>query len=220
MSAKTMNLSSELTEYLQQHSVKMPEGLQALRQATYDTFEAAPMLISPEQGQFFHVLLKTINAKRVLEVGTFTGYSAAVMAMALPEDGHVTCCDLSYDWTRLAVEYWPKLGLDDKITLHLAPALETLDGFIAEKTELFDFAFIDADKLNYLNYYERCLQLVRPGGIIAIDNVLWGGKVADKNEQAENTNIIRQLNERVFNDDRVTMCMLPIGDGLTLATVK
>jgi predicted O-methyltransferase YrrM len=212
MSSHTLPLSPELNAYLYEHSVKEPALLKALREETLATFEAAPMQISPEQGQFFRFLLETIQAKKVLEIGTFTGYSAICMALALPDDGHVTCCDLSFDWTRMAVNYWEKMQLQDKITLHLAPAVTTLQSFIDNNLEnTYDFAFIDADKPNYIRYYDYCLKLVRPGGIIAIDNVLWSGEVINP------TNVIRELNKIIAHDDRVSICMLPMGDGLTLA---
>lgn len=217
MSSHSMGLSPELSLYLQQHSVKIPDLLAELRQETIDMFEAAPMLISPEQGQLFQWLLKLINAKHVLEIGTFTGYSSICMAMVLPDNGHVTCLDSSLDWTRLAVKYWKRMNLEHKITLRLAPALETLATLEQEPDFVpFDFAFIDADKCNHLKYYEHCLALVRSGGLIAIDNVLWGGKVADEKDQQANTQDIRRLNEYIYQDKRVDMCMLPIGDGLTL----
>ncbi|MCX7121102.1 MAG: class I SAM-dependent methyltransferase [Gammaproteobacteria bacterium] len=217
MSAHTLQITPELINYLHQHSVHEPELLKALREETLATLEAAPMQISPEQGQFFRFLLQTMNAKKVLEIGTFTGYSAICMALALPDDGHVTCCDLSYDWTRMAVKYWDLMQLNKKITLHLAPALKTLQSFVDNNLQnTYDFAFIDADKPNYLNYYEYCLQLVRPGGVIAIDNVLWNGEVINPNNQNDNTRAIRELNAKIASDNRVTLCMLPIGDGLTL----
>lgn len=218
MSSHTLQMTDALTHYLQSHSVKEPSLLKQLREETLATLEAAPMQISPEQGQFFRFLLETMNAKNCLEIGTFTGYSSICMALALPDDGQVTCCDASFDWTRMAVKYWELMHLNKKITLHLAPALITLEKLIDEKKQnTFDFAFIDADKPNYLNYYEYCLQLVRPGGVIAVDNVLWGGEVVNLNNQNENTLAIRALNEKIANDDRVMICMLPLGDGLTLA---
>lgn len=221
MSAETLPLTPALQNYLQQHSVKEPSLLAALREETQATFEAAPMQISPEQGQFFQFLLPLINAKNILEIGTFTGYSSICFALATPVDGHITCCDTSYDWTRLAVKYWEKMGLTQKITLHLAPALKTLQHFIdSNHANTYDFAFIDADKMNYLNYYELCLKLVRPGGLIAIDNVLWGGEVINPENQKENTQIIRELNDKLYDDHRVSICMIPIGDGLTLVRKK
>ncbi len=217
MSNQSLGLSPELSQYLQDHSVKIPDLLTQLRQETDDKIEMAHKLISPEQGQLFQLLLKLIDAKRVLEIGTFTGYSASCMAMALPLDGHITCCDIDPDCTKLAMKYWRLMKLQHKITLRLAPALETLDQLLQEPDFIpFDFIFIDADKVNHLKYYERSLQLVRAGGLIAIDNVLWGGKVIDESDQQDNTKGIRELNKHIFNDDRVEMCMLPIGDGLTL----
>ncbi|HLB56228.1 MAG TPA: class I SAM-dependent methyltransferase [Coxiellaceae bacterium] len=221
MSSHTLQMSAELTDYLHQHSVQEPALLKALREETLATLEAAPMQISPEQGQFFRFLLETMRAKKCLEIGTFTGYSAICMALALPEDGTVTCCDLSFDWTRMAIKYWEKMNLQKKITLHLAPAITTLESLIKNNLQnTYDFAFIDADKPNYINYYEYCLQLVRPGGVIAIDNVLWSGEVINPANQDENTKIIRALNKKIVQDNRVTMCMLPMGDGLTLAMKK
>lgn len=213
MSSKTLSLTPDLLNYIYDVSVKEPPLLKALREETLATLEAAPMQISPEQGQFFRFLLEMMRAKNVLEIGTFTGYSAICFALAIPEDGHVTCCDLSVDWTRMAVKYWEKMQLTQKITLHLAPALQTLQT-LADNT--YDFAFIDADKPNYVNYYEHCLRLIRPGGVIAIDNVLWNGEVINAENQNENTNVIRALNKKIQNDDRVTSCLIPIGDGLTL----
>ncbi|OGT48795.1 MAG: SAM-dependent methyltransferase [Gammaproteobacteria bacterium RIFCSPHIGHO2_12_FULL_38_11] len=221
MSAHTLQITPELINYLHEHSIQEPDLLKALREETVKTFEAAPMQISPEQGQFFRFLLQTMNAKNVLEIGTFTGYSAICMALALPDDGHVTCCDLSYDWTRMAVKYWELMHLNKKITLHLAPAINTLQSLIDNNQQnTYDFAFIDADKPNYSNYYEYSLQLVRSGGVIAIDNVLWGGEVINPENQNKNTLAIHELNNKIAQDDRVTICMLPIGDGLTLARRK
>lgn len=217
MSAHTLPITPELEHYLQTHSVHEPELLKALREETLATLEAAPMQISPALGQFLRFLLETIQAKRVLEIGTFTGYSAICMALALPKDGQVTCCDVSFDWTRMAVKYWEKIKLQHKITLHLAPAIKTLQSFIDQHQEnSYDFAFIDADKPNYTHYYEYCLRLVRAGGVIAIDNVLWDGEVINPDNQNENTNAIRALNQQIYHDDRVTMCLLSVGDGLTL----
>ena len=217
MSDNTLTLTPALTEYLRAYGVRESTDLTALRAETHQTFEAAPMQICPEQGQFFQWLLKVMNAKKALEIGTFTGYSAICIALGLPETGHLTCCDASYDWTRMAVKYFEKMCLQHKITLHIAPALKTLQTLIDTQQEnTFDFAFIDADKLNYLHYYEFCLKLVRPGGVIAIDNVLWGGEVLNPDNQDENTRIIRALNEKIAQDHRVSISMLPIGDGLTL----
>jgi len=218
MSSHTLTLTPALIDYLHQHGVQETPLLKALREETKATFEAAPMQISPEQGQFFRFLLELIGAKRVLEIGTFTGYSAACMALALQNDGHVTCCDSSTEWTRLARQYWEKMGLSHKITLHIAPALNTLKQLINNhQAGTFDFAFIDADKINYLQYYEYCLDLIRVNGVIAIDNVLWDGEVINSDNVNDNTKTIRALNDIVRQDNRVSICMLPIGDGLTLA---
>lgn len=222
MSTNPLNITPALQTYIDTYAYHENIGLAALRAETIDTFEAAPMQISPLQGQLLQLLIKLSNAKNILEIGTFTGYSAASMALALPDDGHVTCCDSSFDWTRLAIKHWEKMGLNKKITLHIAPALKTLAKLEEEqkKHNHFDLAFIDADKGNYPAYYEACLTLVRPGGIIAIDNVLWKGAVIDQSDQNENTLAIRKLNKKIHGDARVTMCMLPIADGLTLALKK
>lgn len=220
MSSHTLSLTPALMDYLHQYSVREPALLKALREETVQTLEAAPMQISPEQGQFFQFLLKLIGARKCLEIGTFTGYSACCMALALPEDGHITCCDISRDWTRMAEKYWQKMGFSKKITLHIAPALDTLQQLIKTEKNTYDFAFIDADKPNYPHYFEYSLQLVRVGGVIAIDNVFWDGNVINPADQNENTRAIRALNEWIFQDQRVNMCMIPIGDGLTLVQKK
>jgi caffeoyl-CoA O-methyltransferase len=179
---------------------------------------AAGMQISPEQGAFMVLLVRLLGARRTLEVGTFTGYSALAVAEALPDDGRVTACDVSEEWTSVGVAAWQAAGVDHKIDLKLAPALETLDHLLEQgAADRYDFMFIDADKANYDGYYERGLKLVRPGGVIAVDNVLWGGSVADAERQDEDTRAIRALNDKIRNDPRVDMVMLPIGDGLTLA---
>jgi predicted O-methyltransferase YrrM len=176
------------------------------------------MQISPEQGQFMALLVKLIGAKKTLEVGVFTGYSSLVVALALPADGKIVACDVSEEYTSVARRYWQQAGVADKIDLHIAPALETLDKLLtAGEAETFDFAFIDADKSNYDNYYERSLELIRPGGLIAIDNVLWSGKVADTEIQDNQTNKIRALNRKLHEDSRITLSLVPIADGLTLA---
>ncbi len=219
MGKNTLPLNDTLYEYLLSVSLRETPLLMALREET-DQLEAAAMQISADQGQFMALLLKILNAKRVLEIGTFTGYSALVMAQALPEDGNVICCDTSVEWTDVARRYWAEAGMDQKIDLRLAPALETLDALIVGGNEnSFDFAFIDADKVNMSNYFERCLQLTRPGGLIAVDNVLWGGGVVDPANQKEDTVAIREFNNRLKNDKRIDLSLVPIGDGLTLARV-
>ncbi|SVA94580.1 uncharacterized protein METZ01_LOCUS147434 [marine metagenome] len=180
--------------------------------------ENSVMQISPEQGQFMQFLVSMIGASNTIEVGVYTGYSALCVALGLPEDGHMIACDINEEWTQVALEYWKKAGVADKIDLRIGPALDTLTEL--EKNvgkDQFDFAFIDADKVNYDIYYEKCLGLVRPGGVVAIDNVLWSGTVADVSVMDENTKAIRSLNAKLHKDERIDISMVPIGDGLTLA---
>jgi predicted O-methyltransferase YrrM len=217
MANQTLGLDRDLYAYLQSVSLREPQLLSQLRQETAQ-HPMAMMQIAPEQGQFMALLVQLMGAKKTLEVGVFTGYSALVVALALPPDGKIVACDVSEDYTAIARRYWQRAGVADKIDLRLAPALETLDRLLAEgQANSFDFAFIDADKSNYDNYYERALQLVRPGGLIAIDNVLWGGSVADPQVQDNRTQAIRQLNEKLHADERITLSLVPIADGLTLA---
>ena len=176
------------------------------------------MQIAPEQGQFMALLVQMMGAKKTLEVGVFTGYSSLCIALALPADGKVIACDVSEEYTAIARRYWQQAGVADKIDLRLAPALETLDRLLADsQAQTFDFAFIDADKQNNDAYYERCLQLVRPGGLIAIDNVLSSGRVADPLVQDQSIQAIRAFNEKLHHDERVTLSLVPIADGVTLA---
>ena len=176
------------------------------------------MQISPEQGQFMRLLVKALGIRRAIEIGVYTGYSSLSVALAMPEDGRIIACDVSEEWTSIARRYWKEAGVDHKIELRLAPALETLDILIENDLgNSFDFAFIDADKAGYKVYYERTLALLRPGGLIAVDNTLWNGSVADMSNQTEDTIAIRELNELIHADERVDMSQLPVGDGLTLA---
>jgi predicted O-methyltransferase YrrM len=217
MSKQTLGLEQSLYDYLLSVSLREPTILTQLRQET-SQLPMSRMQISPEQGQFMALLVKLIGAKKTLEVGVFTGYSSLVVALALPADGKIVACDVSEEYTSVARRYWQQAGVADKIDLHIAPALETLDHLLtAGERETFDFAFIDADKGNYDNYYERCLELIRPGGLIAIDNVLWSGKVADTEIQDNQTNKIRALNRKLHEDSRITLSLVPIADGLTLA---
>ena len=217
MSNKTLGLDDRLHEYLQSVSLREPEILTQLRQETAQQ-PMAQMQISPEQGQFMALLVQLIGAKKTLEVGVFTGYSSLVVALALPPDGKLVACDVSEEYTAIARRYWEKAGVSNKIDLRIAPALETLDDLLKNgQANTFDFAFIDADKSNYDNYYERCLQLVRPGGLIAIDNVLWSGAVADPSITDNRTQKIRDLNEKLHTDDRISLSLVSIADGLTLA---
>ncbi|MFN6529357.1 class I SAM-dependent methyltransferase [Nostoc sp. ChiSLP03a] len=217
MPKQSIGLDNQLYNYLLSVSLREPEILGKLRQETAN-HPRSGMQISPEQGQFMSLLVQLIGAKKTLEVGVFTGYSSLSVALALPTDGKIIACDVSEEFTAIARRYWLEAGVADKIDLQLAPALETLDKLLATgQAETFDFAFIDADKENYDGYYERSLQLVRPGGLIAIDNVLWSGQVADEQNQDESTQAIRALNNKLHHDERITLSLVPIADGLTLA---
>ena len=217
MSKQTLGLEQNLYDYLLSISLREPAILTQLRQETAQ-MPRSIMQISPEQGQFMALLIKLIGAKKTLEVGVFTGYSSLVVALALPTDGKIVACDVSEEFTSIARRYWQEAGVADKIDLHIAPALETLDNLLTTgEAGTFDFAFIDADKGNYDNYYEQCLKLIRPGGLIAIDNVLWSGRVADTEIQDNQTNKIRDLNRKLHEDSRITLSLVPIADGLTLA---
>jgi len=216
MARRSLELDDRLYDYLVQFGTRESDLLKDLRAETAK-LPSAGMQIGPEQGAFMALLVELIGAKRALEIGTFTGYSSLCIAGALPADGKLICCDVSEEYTKIARDYWRRAGLESKIELRLGPALATLDALIETNAPEFDFAFIDADKTNYANYYDRALRLVRPGGLIAIDNVLWGGDVADPKENDEDTKAIRALNEKVRHDERVTLALAPIGDGLTLA---
>ncbi len=220
MSNKTLGLGPALYDYLLDNSLREPEILQKLRQETAE-HPMSQMQIAPEQGQFMSLLVQLMGAKKALEVGVFTGYSSLCVALALPADGQLVACDVNEEFTAIARRYWDLAGVSDKITLHIAPAVETLDRLLAAgQAGTFDFAFIDADKSNYQVYYERSLQLVRPGGLIAIDNVLWSGEVADPAVQDTRTQAIRALNHALHQDERVTISLVPIADGLTLAVKR
>ncbi len=217
MSDITLNLTPEIYAYLHQVSLREPEVLTQLRAQTHK-MSMSQMQISPEQGQFMRLLVELLGAKKTLDIGTFTGYSALSVALGLPDNGKVIACDINGEWTKIARKFWEQAGMADKIELRLAPALETLQALLANgEANTFDFSFIDADKANYDAYYELSLQLVRPGGLIAIDNVLWSGRVVDPNDQDNNTKAIRALNTKIHQDKRVFISMLSIGDGLTLA---
>jgi predicted O-methyltransferase YrrM len=216
MSNKTLQLSDTLHRYLLDVSLREPDVLRRLRAETMNV-KLSVMQIAPEQGQFMRMLIRLTGAKRCLEIGTYTGYSSLSVALALPDDGRIVCCDVSEEWTSIARRYWQEAGVAHKIELRLAPALETLDGLLAQRAQgTFDFVFIDADKGNYANYYERALQLLRPGGLIAIDNTLWYGHPADANNQEPDTVAIRALNEKLHADARIELSLVPIGDGLSL----
>jgi caffeoyl-CoA O-methyltransferase len=217
MSNRTLDLDDRLYDYLLSVSLRESEILAQLRRETAQ-HPMQSMQISPEQGQFMALLVKLMGARKTLEVGVFTGYSSLVVALALPADGKVVACDVSEEYTAIARRYWQQAGVDHKIDLRIAPALETLDQLITSgQSGTFDFAFIDADKSNYDAYFERALQLIRPGGLVAIDNVLWSGQVANPAVQDNRTTKIRALNQKLLHDTRITLSLVPIGDGLTLA---
>jgi predicted O-methyltransferase YrrM len=220
MTTQTLGLEQNLYDYLLSVSLREAEILTQLRQETAQ-HPVGRMQIAPEQGQFLALLVQLLGAKKTLELGVFTGYSCLVVALALPSDGQVIACDISEEFATIARRYWKQAGVANKIHLHIAPALETLDHLLATgEAETFDFAFIDADKSNYDAYYERSLQLVRSGGLIAIDNVLWSGKVADPAVQDNRTKRLRALNHKLHQDQRVILSLIAIGDGLTLALKK
>ena len=196
-------------------SLREPDVLRELRDETAQD-ENANMQISPEQGQFMGLLVKLLGAKQTIDLGVYTGYSSLCIGLALPSDGRVIACDINREWTDIARRYWRKAGVEDKIELRLAPAQQTLEDLLEQGVDIFDFAFIDADKKNYDMYYEYCLQLIRPGGLIAIDNVLWDGAVADAAINDADTVAIRNLNQKIHTDSRVEISLVPIADGLAL----
>ena len=210
-------MTDDLTDYIRQVALREPAPLRQQREAT-DAHPRASMQTSPEQGQLLHLLARLVGAKKTLEVGVFLGYSSTWVALALPADGRIVACDQSEEYTTQARQLWRAAGVEDKIELHLGPALATLDTLIGEgHGGSFDFAFIDADKPNYSNYYDRAMLLVRPGGLVVIDNVLWHGDVADPSQTDGETEAIRAFNRKLQADERVTLSVVPLGDGLTLA---
>lgn len=215
--SRALGLDSKLYDYML--SVSPPEHplLTRLRQETA-AMPMGGMQISSDQGRFFQLLVRLMNARRCLEIGVFTGYSSLAVAMALPADGHITALDINDDWTRIARRYWQEAGVADRISLKLGPARDTLDALIAGGgAGSYDFAFVDADKTGYAGYHERVLQLLRPGGLVAYDNVLWSGRVIDPNDTSDDTMALRALNLALARDKRIVMSMLPVGDGVTLA---
>lgn len=216
MSKRTLNMTDKLYQYLIDTSVRESTQQTALRVVT-QKMQQAQMQIAPEQGQFMAFLVKLISARKCLEIGVFTGYSALSVAQAIPADGKIVACDISQQWTDIAKPYWQAAGVAHKIDLRIAPAIETLQQLLSQGAHSsFDFAFIDADKANYDNYYEFSLQLLRSGGVMALDNTLWGGSVADILVQDVDTKAIRAMNNKIVRDKRVEMVQLPIADGLTL----
>ena len=217
MSSQSIGLPDDLHAYLLDVSLRESDVMRRLREATAE-HPKSEMQIAPEQGQFMQLLVRMLGARRTLEIGVFTGYSALAVAEALPEDGEVVACDISEAYTRVAQRYWQAAGVAHKIDLHIAPALDTLDDLLSDgHAATFDFAFIDADKGAYPSYYERCLRLVRTGGLIAIDNVFRDGRVMHGDPDDPSVEVVHRLNERLRDDDRIHLSMLPIADGLTLA---
>jgi predicted O-methyltransferase YrrM len=218
MASRFSLLPEKVARYIHEHS-REPEILRELRAATASVPHSG-MQIGADQGQFMAMLVKLMGAKRCLEIGTYTGYSALAVALALPKDGSIVCCDVSEEWTAVGKPFWKKAGVEKKIDLRIGPALRTLDELLKSQKQSFDFVFIDADKQNYLNYYERCLELLRRGGLIAVDNVLWSGDVANEKTRDELALALRKFNDYVYKDERVELALLSIGDGVTLALKK
>ena len=220
MSNRTLQLTDAVYDYLLANSLRETPAQQQLRTETAG-MEMSAMQIAPEQGQFMAFLIKLIAARKALEIGVYTGYSSLAVALAMPDDGEVIACDINREWTDVARRFWKQAKVDHKIKLNLAPASETLEKLLQQDQQSsFDFAFIDADKTNYDHYYEMSLQLVRVGGLIVIDNTLWGGDVADDSVQDDDTIAIRNLNKKLVSYERVDVCMLPVADGLTLLRKK
>jgi len=221
MARRALGLDDRLYGYLLAQGTRETALQRQLREETRATVRAAGMQIGPDQGQLMGLLVRLTGARRALEIGTFTGYSALAVALALPADGSLLCCDVSAEWTAIARRYWDAAGVAGKIELRLAPALDTLAALRrAGQDGSFDFAFIDADKTGYDAYYEHALALVRRGGLILIDNVLWSGRVADPKDRSADTKALRALNKKLKDDDRIDLAMLPIGDGVTLARIR
>lgn len=217
MSNRSIGLSEELHRYLLDVSLRESDVMRRLRAETAK-HPHSDMQIAPEQGQFMQFLVRVLGAEKTLEVGVFTGYSALVVAQALPDDGYVVACDINEAYTKTAVQFWKEAGVANKIDLRIAPAVETLDALLADgQAGTFDFAFIDADKTSYDDYYEQSLKLLRPGGVVALDNVLRGGRVVAPDPDDESTQAICRLNEKLHADERIDLSMVPIADGLTLA---
>jgi len=217
VSNRTLPLNDRLYEYLLAHSLREAPALAKLRAETA-SHPKVNMQIAPEQGQFMQLLVRLIGARRAIEVGVFTGYSSLAVALALPPDGRLLACDVSEEYTAIARRHWQDAGVAGKIELVLAPARQTLDARLAAgEAGRYDFAFIDADKQGYLGYYERLMKLIRPGGLIAVDNTLWGGDVADPANRDPDTVALREFNDRLLADPRIDLSLLPLADGLTLA---
>jgi caffeoyl-CoA O-methyltransferase len=217
VTSRRLQITDDIHRYLVEHSVREPEVLARLRAATA-SLPQAQMQIGPEQGQLMALLARLVGAQRCIEIGVFTGYSSLAVALALPEDGRILACDVSEEWTAIARRFWREAGVEHKIELKLQPATRTLEQLLAAgEAGRYDFAFIDADKPAYDTYYELLLQLLRPGGLIALDNTLWSGHVANPGDRDPNTAALRVLNDKLHRDERIDLSLLPVGDGLTLA---
>ena len=214
---RAISMTDTLYQYLVEHSLRDHPVLRELREETAKLPKAV-MQVGADQGQFLALLARLVGARRCLEIGVFTGYSSLAVAMALPEDGTILALDVSEEWTAIARRYWKKAGVDHKIDLRLGPAMNTLDTLMSlRESGRFDMVFIDADKTSYLGYYERCIELVRPGGLIVVDNTLWSGRVADPTNKDTDTIALRAFNDALHHDERIDLALLPVGDGVTLA---
>ena len=221
MSRTHTPINEQLGDYIRRNWSRPTPIFERLQEETQQATPNPSMQTAPEQGQFLQFLIRLMGARRALEVGVFTGHSSLSVALALPPDGKLVACDVSDQWTAIARRYWREAGVEHKIDLHLGPAVETLDRLLAEGgAGSFDFAFIDADKENYANYYESSLKLIRPGGLMAIDNVFWHGRVIDDSVRDEDTEAIREFNRTLHQDERIWLSIVPLGDGLTLALKK
>jgi predicted O-methyltransferase YrrM len=217
MTSKSIGLPNDVYDYVLAHGVREPEILARLREETA-SHPMAQMQIEPLQGAIFRLLVELLDARSYVEVGTFTGYSSLAVALAMPPDGRLVCCDVSEEYTNVARRYWTEAGVADRVDLRIGPGVDGLDSLLAEgRASTFDLAFIDADKKSYPDYYERIVQLLRPGGLVALDNVLWGGEISDPTKTDRDTLALRAVNERVRDDERVTQVLLPVADGMTLA---
>jgi predicted O-methyltransferase YrrM len=217
MTSKSIGLPDDVYDYVLAHGVREPAILARLREETA-AHPMAQMQIEPLQGAIFRLLVELLDARSYVEVGTFTGYSSLAVALAMPADGRLVCCDVSEEYTSVARRYWAEAGVADRVDLRIGPGIDSLDALLAEGREnTFDLAFVDADKKSYPDYYERCVRLVRPGGVVALDNVLWGGEIADMAKQDRDTLALRAVNAVVRDDERVTEVLLPVADGMTLA---
>lgn len=216
MSTRSLGIDDKLYKYMLDHSLREPEVMQRLRKVTA-RHPMSMMQISPEQGQFMQMLIKLTGAKKCIEIGTFTGYSALAVALALPKNGKIVACDISDEYTQIGIPFWEEAGVAGKIDLRIGPAKKTLNKMIKDgEGESYDFVFIDADKPGYPDYYTRCMKLLRPGGLIAVDNVFMQGGVADGRKRSENVVAMRAFNKQLKADKRIELSMLPVGDGLSL----